>query len=378
MRVLFYALVSMITSAQEASVFEKVEALSAINKYDEALQACSDSEKASIKLKDAETVLKLREMKKALEALKKEYAKVKDADAKLAMDADDPDANLVMGRFWAFIKDDWGRAIPLLAKSSDPFLKALAEGETKAAPTLNGPQKIEIGDAWWNGSTEADAKMLTGATGSFKVSVDKETLKKAKGRLKARAGHWYEQAWALLQDSERDRLRPKFKAMQMNPAAGPDRKGEIEGWKHYGAGSAADLSGTYVRSGRYALHAAPNAKGDVVVFLASNDVRLIPGKKYELSAWCLTDGKAGGGLNCVRPGGFSMTDADGKPFQIALSFPSDQPYWSRSKVTFAVPKGSGDVTFRIELNGKNGQVWIDDLGLVCEGKEVLMNGSFEK
>lgn len=378
MTMLLFTLFLTTLNAQEAIVFEKIESLSAANKYDEALQICSDVEKISIKLKDTETVLKLRETKKALETLRKEYAVVKEADAKLSADADDPEANLVMGRFWAFIKDDWGRAIPMLAKCNDPFLKALAEGETKAAPTLNGSQKIEIGDAWWGGSMDADAKMLTGATSTFKVNVDKETLKKAKGRLKARAGYWYEQAWPLLENSQRDRLRQKFKGIHMNQSAGPDRKGEIAGWKNYGAGSAADLSGAYVRSGRYSLHAAPNSKGDVVVFLASNDVRLIPGKKYDLSGWSLTDGKAGGSLTGVRPGGLSMTDADGKPFQIGLSFPSDQPFWSRSQISFTVPKGIGDITFRLELNGKNGQVWIDDLSLMCDGKEVLMNGGFEK
>jgi hypothetical protein len=340
------------------------------NKFDEAVELCGNAEKALIKLKDAEGVLRLRERKKELEVLKKEYGKVKDADARLAVDGDDAEANLVMGRFYAFQKGDWTKAIPMLAKGGDPFLKLLAEGETKAASTLNGAEKLGIGTAWWNGSLDAEAKMLTGSTSTCKVSVDKETLKKAKGALKSRGVHWFIEAWPLLEDADRNKLRPRFRDYDSNVAASPDRKGDPEGWTHWNIGSTCDRSATYARSGRYSLHTASNPKGELNLKMVTK-VRLIAGKKYTLSCWALTTGDAHGNVELQGP------DGNGGLYTVGVRILPDRPYWSRFQTEFEPAKGVSEMNFRLVMDGKNSQLWLDDVSLVCEGKEVLANGGFE-
>jgi hypothetical protein len=99
---------------------------------------------------------------KLLEAVKK-------AEAKLVESPDDPEANLFLGKYLAFGKGEWERAIPCLSKASDPFYKALADKE-KA-----GSNALDVGDAWWTGSTEIEAHaLLTGATATMKVEAKKE------------------------------------------------------------------------------------------------------------------------------------------------------------------------------------------------------------
>jgi hypothetical protein len=55
----------------------------------------------------------------------------------------------------------------------------------------------------------------------------------------------------------------------------------------------------------------------------------------------------------------------------------DRPYWSRYQTEFEPAKGVSEVNFRLVIDGKNSQLWLDDVSLVCEGKEVLANGGFE-
>lgn len=52
---------------------------------------------------------------------------VKKAELKLAEKPDDPEANLTLGKYLAFVKGDWEGAIPHLSMGSDAILKAAAE-----------------------------------------------------------------------------------------------------------------------------------------------------------------------------------------------------------------------------------------------------------
>jgi hypothetical protein len=75
-------------------------------------------------------------------------AAAKKAEGDLAKNPDDPEANAKLGRWRCLYKSDWAGGLPLLAKSSDEKLKAVAEREEKA-PT-DAEQQAELADAWWD------------------------------------------------------------------------------------------------------------------------------------------------------------------------------------------------------------------------------------
>jgi hypothetical protein len=93
---------------------------------------------------------------KAVEQLQKveetEYNGLREARQTLAARPDDPDANLWLGQFYCFHKGSWDRGLPLLAKGSDPGLKALAQKELKPSATLDVLR--EVADAWWDRAQE--------------------------------------------------------------------------------------------------------------------------------------------------------------------------------------------------------------------------------
>ena len=73
--------------------------------------------------KDATTLAK------EITSLKKEFEGVKRAELSLSVNPDDPEANLDVGRFFCFFKEDWKNGLTCLAKGSDEKLKAMAEKE---------------------------------------------------------------------------------------------------------------------------------------------------------------------------------------------------------------------------------------------------------
>jgi hypothetical protein len=81
---------------------------------------------------------------------------------------DDPAACMVVGSYLCFSKADWRNGLPLLAKSSNPFLKAAAAADL-ANPKESDAQ-ISVGDAWWllgdkeaPGATQIAARLRGGA-----------------------------------------------------------------------------------------------------------------------------------------------------------------------------------------------------------------------
>ena len=65
---------------------------------------------------------------------------------------DDPDANLIVGKYQCFTKGDWDKGMPMLAKGSDEKWKALAEKDIAGADSAN--EQVKLGDAWWDVSKE--------------------------------------------------------------------------------------------------------------------------------------------------------------------------------------------------------------------------------
>lgn len=124
------------------------------------------------KCKDADLPRTVTAWAGKIERMVQEYEKVRDQIAKLAQDTNDPEANLAVGRWYAFQVGQWEKALSYLAKGSQAELAEVARQD------LQGPQdpavQQKLGDRWWELSEKASGE---------------ERL-----AMQGRAVYWYEQA----------------------------------------------------------------------------------------------------------------------------------------------------------------------------------------
>jgi hypothetical protein len=130
------------------------------------------------------------------------YDSAKPAEAKLAESPDDPEANLVMGRFVAFVKGDIDAGLSLLSKGSDQELAALADEDLDAAE--NVPDELRLANAWW--------AMADRQPNQFRSAI------------RCRAGFWYHQVSPGLDGL--DKALAERRLQELNPPA--TRKARIE------------------------------------------------------------------------------------------------------------------------------------------------------
>ncbi|HEV3006510.1 MAG TPA: NPCBM/NEW2 domain-containing protein [Pirellulales bacterium] len=157
--------------------------------FPEALRAATLAQAAARPLKDTALTRQIAEQKKDLDKLAKAFAQIKDDLERLAADANDPAANLAVGKFYCLVKDDWERGLPHLAAGGDVSLKDLAQREL-AKPNGAFDQK-SLGDAWWDLSRK-----------------ERGPLKPA---LAGRAGFWYRRALPLLTGIEKEAVEKRLK-----------------------------------------------------------------------------------------------------------------------------------------------------------------------
>jgi hypothetical protein len=97
------------------------------------------------KSKGLETIVQQRLAQNA--SLRKEYDGLQDAVQTLVAKAADPGANLAIGQFCCFLKEDWSKGLPLLVLGSDPALASLAKKDVERPTAAAG--QVEVADAWW-------------------------------------------------------------------------------------------------------------------------------------------------------------------------------------------------------------------------------------
>jgi hypothetical protein len=59
-------------------------------------------------------------------------------------------------------------------------------------------------------------------------------------------------------------------------------------------------------------------------------------------------------------------------------YPLDIPFWNRVVLKGVVPEGAVRAQVVVVLASKKGSMWVDDVSLKIDGKDVLKNGSFEE
>lgn len=144
----------------------------AVDRYDVAKQLSGMGASLARAARDLDSIKDANARVQEVQRAEVAYMQVKKALAVLADQPNDPDANLVVGRFYCFTKDEWEKGLPMLSLGSDSALKGLAEKEL-GKPT-DADKQVEVADEWW-------------------ALAGKETAT-TKLRMQERAGHWYEQA----------------------------------------------------------------------------------------------------------------------------------------------------------------------------------------
>jgi hypothetical protein len=171
-----------------------------------ALALARAADAVAKKSKNSTLANSARALVKELETIKFESDKVKDHQTTLKTKPDDPAANLAVGRFLCFIKNDWEAGVGHLAKGSDTKLKDAAEKDAKAAEGSE-TDKLATADVWYD---------LAGAA--------EPALKHA---LQMRAHHWYTAALSGLTGLNKVKVEKRIAELE---AAGEARGEKLGRW----------------------------------------------------------------------------------------------------------------------------------------------------
>ncbi|HZE96450.1 MAG TPA: hypothetical protein VE981_05460, partial [Planctomycetota bacterium] len=96
------------------------ELLITADDYEAAERLMATAVAQALRSKDAGLALRANSRTRDLADLNAKYEKVKKAKELLMTDPAEPAANLAVGRFQCFVKDNWAGGLPYLAKGSDP------------------------------------------------------------------------------------------------------------------------------------------------------------------------------------------------------------------------------------------------------------------
>lgn len=116
--------------------------------FDLAVQSAGSAAGLARKSRDLPLAARADAREKEISDLRLRSDKVKAAKGKLLVQADDPEANLILGQYLCMDRGEWETGLPLLAKSGHPALRNAAAREL-AKPTAPAEQ-LAAGDAWWD------------------------------------------------------------------------------------------------------------------------------------------------------------------------------------------------------------------------------------
>ena len=169
------------------------------NNFDAASQlgklALSEATRSRAKEPTQQARVRLKELEQA----KKAFTEIESAIETLKGNPDDPDTNSIVGRYTCFVKGDWDRGLPMLAKGSDETLRSLARKDMRR-PTVPGDQVV-LADGWYD--------LADSERGS------------AKKHIQLRAAHWYWLAAPNVKGLEKTKIERRMKSLASLVAALP-------------------------------------------------------------------------------------------------------------------------------------------------------------
>ncbi|WP_145054566.1 hypothetical protein [Lignipirellula cremea] len=122
-------------------------------------------------LRDTPLLKAVAEQRKAVAEAGAAFAKVQGSWQTLEQSPDDPAANLAVGRYLAFDRQDWKTALTHLAAGSDPRLAAAAQSELARPDSTEESEQLAA--AWWD-------------------AAEAEPDPQVRDLLRARSGVWYQ------------------------------------------------------------------------------------------------------------------------------------------------------------------------------------------
>lgn len=320
------------------------------DKYPEAISVLKEGEREARQNRDATTYQVLRERRAEVEKLARVWKRVERDVLHLSVDPKDPDANYRVGAFYCFLKRDFKTGLGPLSNGSNKTLAAVA------AQDLNGveqPSYFALAESWWDAAHK----------------LGKEEAPAAR----ARALHWYAQAWPWLSADQKAMAIPKVSAVDRNPQGRFTPKQTVRGWAYRQGEFAAGPSSEYAKEGMRSMRIDAHPTKTVYWPLNGEGIRLIPGKKYDLTAWFRTEG-TNRGDHLI----FQVSTADGKmALQKVLASKPDYPFWHEATTSFEAPANAVRLSVQIGMPSTEGTVWLDGVSVQEEGRERFAGGSFE-
>jgi hypothetical protein len=125
------------------------------------------------------------------------WRRFRQAEARLSDNPADATANLHLGVYYCFVRDDWGRGLPHLAGGEDTALRLLAETELTNVRT--SADRLKLGDQWWDLSMTASPEHRMAQ--------------------RERAASWYRLALPDLEGAEKRRIQSRLASLIAVPPA---------------------------------------------------------------------------------------------------------------------------------------------------------------
>ena len=191
------------------AALDLVDRAIADDRFDVAVELATTGSFLSAQLKDIAVRDLAHSLSERARRVQKGAQDLQAARDALLVKPNDPAANLAVGKFECFLKQDWNRGLPLLVRGSDADLEALAKQELSAP--ANATDRLKLADAWWD---------LANKRGADKRAADPSTTAGkddlAVKSLRARAAYWYQRAAAGL--SGLDLAKAQKRATETEPA----------------------------------------------------------------------------------------------------------------------------------------------------------------
>jgi hypothetical protein len=164
-----------------------------LNRYDVATRILGKlgAPVTASKVADLKALQTARE--KSVAQLRTEFASALPSAETLKEKPDDPAANTAMGRFLCFVKEEWDRGLPMLAKGQDGTLKKLAEKD------LSAPESSD------------DQKWLCE---SWMAAVGNEQSRLRKDNITERARFWFDQVESKLLSEDRPKILKRLETLE--------------------------------------------------------------------------------------------------------------------------------------------------------------------
>jgi len=139
--------------------FKQIDRAILKDDYDAAVKTAESTDAAARILNDARLADLTAKRLASVRLLRDEAAKAAPAIEKVGKSADDQQANLAAGRFYCFWRGDWEKGLPLLAKSADDGLRAVAQEELAAS--VDPAVQFGVANTWWDmaGKLDEPAKL---------------------------------------------------------------------------------------------------------------------------------------------------------------------------------------------------------------------------